>query len=168
MRVPLRWNVNPRIILLDPELNPERFTFELYFRDPQVLMIVQSRFQEYIATTPASKKRGIHLCGDVSRHLPLIHEKLGVISFDTGFPINHGALRKALGPEVEVSGGPSVSLLQFGTPEQCYARSRDILQSGIKEGGRFILQEGNNLPPACPLDNLRAVYAACLEFGRYE
>lgn len=362
-RVPLRWNINPRIILLDPALNPERFTFERYFCDPQVLMTVQARFQEYIAktlsqtcdtvsdlpetwnfyvdnqnihdgayfgapvifedgncpsnvpslteadvdeflardfskpldnpwiktrlafhaelckaakdftyagrkgkvapfstgfdgpvtigtilmgadifmmlgtdtekailfmkklmeaalvrnkalvefsgtpwqkgswgnladdsvqlvssamyeelilplhewwysansaTTPASKKRGIHLCGDVSRHLPLIHEKLGVISFDTGFPINHGALRKALGPDVEISGGPPVSLIQFGTPEQCYAGARDILQSGIKEGGRFLLQEGNNLPPACPLENLCAIYAACLEFGWFK
>ena len=362
-RVPLRWNVNPRVILLDPALNPEGFTFERYFRDPQVLMTVQARFQEYrattlsrtcdlagdlpatwnfgvdnqntydgayfgaevvfeagncpsnlpnmtegdvdgflardfsrplentwirerlafhaelgkaakdftyagrkgrvaplgmgfdgpvtigavlmgadifmllgddpekavrfmqkmmeavlmrnqalaglsgtpwqkgasgsladdsiqlvsnemyaewilplhewwfsatSATTPASQKRGMHLCGDVSRHLPLIHAKLGVSSFDTGFPIDHGALRQALGPDVEISGGPPVSLLQFGSPEQCYASARDILRSGIKEGGRFILQEGNNLPPACPPANLRAVYAACLEFGRYD
>ena len=118
-------------------------------------------------TTPASKKRSIHLCGDVMRHLPLIHEKLGVVAFDTGFPLDHGALRRALGPDVEVSGGPHVALLREGTPEACAARAREILQSGIMKGGRFILQEGNNLPPRCPLENLTAVYEACLEFGRY-
>ena len=48
-RVPLRWNVNPRIILLDPALNPEGFTFEQYSRDPLTLMTVQARFQEYQA-----------------------------------------------------------------------------------------------------------------------
>jgi hypothetical protein len=44
---------------------------------------------------------------------------------------------------------------------------RRILESGIMEGGRFILQEGNNLPPCVPLENLEAVYATCQEFGRY-
>ena len=147
--------------------------------DDSIQLISPAMYEEWIlplhewwyssssATTPASKKRGIHLCGNVSRHLPLIHEKLGVVSFDTGFPIDHGALRKALGTDVEISGGPHVGLLQTGTPQQCYVCARDILLSGIKEGGRFILQEGNNLPPACPMDNLRAVYAACLEFGAH-
>lgn len=118
-------------------------------------------------TTAATGRRGIHLCGNATRHFPLIHERLGVESFDTGFPVDHGALRKALGPDVEISGGPQVSLLQTGTPDQCYARAREILRSGIMTGGRFILQEGNNLPPACPLENLSAVYSACLDYGRY-
>ena len=119
-------------------------------------------------TTPASRRRSIHLCGDATRHFPTIHRKLGVVSFDTGFPVDHGALRKALGPEVEISGGPHVGLLRDGTPEQCAARTKEILSSGVKEGGRFILQEGNNLPPCCPLPNLAAVYETCIEHGRYD
>lgn len=118
-------------------------------------------------TTAATGKRGIHLCGDATRHFPTIHQELGVESFDTGFPVDHGRLRRELGPEVEISGGPEAELLREGTPEQCAARAREILQSGIMEGGRFILQEGNNLPPCCPLANLQAVYETCLEFGCY-
>jgi len=49
-RVPLRWNTNPRIILLNPELNPEGYTFEQYFTDPLVTLMVQARHQEYLAT----------------------------------------------------------------------------------------------------------------------
>lgn len=116
-------------------------------------------------TTPASKKRSIHLCGDVMRHLPILHKKLGVFSFDTGFPVDHGLLRRQLGPDVEISGGPHVSLLRNGTPGECARRAKEILQSGIMTGGRFILQEGNNLPPCCPLENLSAVYATSLEHG---
>lgn len=118
-------------------------------------------------TTPTVGQRGMHLCGDVSHLLPLIHERLGVSSFDTGFPIDHGALRRALGDDVEISGGPHIALLQHGTPEHCAQRAREILRSGIMSGGRFILQEGNNLPPCCPLENLAAVYETCLEYGRY-
>jgi uroporphyrinogen-III decarboxylase len=116
-------------------------------------------------TTPVSRNRGIHLCGDVMRHLPLLSRKLGIVSFDTGFPIDHGRVRRELGPDVEISGGPHVALLSNGTPAECAKRTREILESGVKQGGRFILQEGNNLPPCCPLDNLRAVYETCLEYG---
>ena len=89
------------------------------------------------------------------------------MSFDTGFPIDYGRVRRELGPDVEISGGPHVALLRNGTPAECASRAKEILQSGIKEGGRFILQEGNNLPPCCPMANLQAVYEACLEFGGY-
>ncbi len=118
-------------------------------------------------TTPASKQRGMHLCGDATRHFKTIRDKLGVSSFDTGFPVDHGALRRVLGPEVEISGGPRAALLERGTPDECAEAARKILRSGIMEGGRFILQEGNNLPPRTPIANLKAVYGACLESGVY-
>ncbi len=118
-------------------------------------------------STVSSRNRGMHLCGDATRHFPLLVERLGVVSFDTGFPVDHGALRAALGEEIEIFGGPEISLLLHGTPEACYQRAKSILQSGIMRGGRFILQEANNLPPRVPVANLAAVYAACLEFGRY-
>jgi uroporphyrinogen-III decarboxylase len=148
IRVPLRWCVNPRIIILNPELNPGKYTFEDYFNDPEAMIKVQAIFYEYIAIE--------------------LSKKLGIVSFDTGFPINHGELRKQLGPDVEVSGGPEVSLLHAGTPEACFKKAKEILESGIKEGGKFILQEGNNLPPCCPPENLAAVYEACLTYGKYE
>ena len=50
IRVPLRWNVNPRIVLLNPKLNPEGYSFEAYSIDPQVTLTIQARFQEYCAT----------------------------------------------------------------------------------------------------------------------
>lgn len=119
-------------------------------------------------TRPQDMRRSIHLCGDATRHFKTIHEQLGVISFDTGFPVDHGWLRAELGDDVEISGGPRVDLLKSGTTDECFAAARDILQSGIMRGGRFILQEANNLPPSVPMANLQAVYAACQEFGRYD
>ena len=110
----------------------------------------------------------MHLCGDATRHFPLIHRELRVDSFDTGYPVDHGALRAALGPDVEICGGPEVQLLLDGAPDDVYARTRDILTSGVMEGGRFILREANNLPPAVPEANLAAMYRACLEHGDYE
>lgn len=109
--------------------------------------------------------RGIHLCGDATRHFPLIHQELNVVSFDTGFPVDHGMLREQLGDDVEIQGGPEVAILLGGSAQQVYERSKAILLSGIKRGGRFLFHEGNNLPPNVPEDNLAAMYQAGLDFG---
>lgn len=107
-------------------------------------------------------KRSIHLCGDAQRHFRTIHERLGAVAFDTGFPVDFGALRRDLGPDVTISGGPSVPFFIDDDPQPLLEETRRILKSGILEGGRFILQEGNNLPP---LANLRACEMFC-ELGR--
>ena len=111
--------------------------------------------------------RSIHLCGDATHLFPIIHKELNVTSFDTGFPVDFAKLRAELGPDVEISGGVEVPLIMNGTADQVYERSKEILLSGIKEGGRFIFQEGNNLPPCAPVANLATMYEACREFGRY-
>ena len=109
----------------------------------------------------------IHLCGDASRHFCLLRDELGIQSFDTGFPIDFGRVRQQVGPGVEISGGPSVMLLQTSSPAQVRVEVQRILASGIMEGSRFILREGNNLAPGIPLENLWAMYDAVKEFGRY-
>ncbi len=40
-RVHVLLATNPRIILLDPALNREGYTFEQYFQDPRVMLTVQ-------------------------------------------------------------------------------------------------------------------------------
>lgn len=109
----------------------------------------------------------IHLCGDATRHFPTLHEELNVCSFDTGFPVDHGPLRDALGEDVEIFGGPEVGLLVTGPAEAVYQRTKQILLSGVKRGGRFVLREGNNLPPKVSEANLAAMYRACLDHGGY-
>lgn len=119
--------------------------------------------QEFGAEGPNS----IHLCGDATHLFRTIRDELKVTHFDTGFPVDHGRLRRELGPDVTIQGGPHVEVLRTGTPEAIRAETRRILQSGVTEGGRFILREGNNLAPGTPPENVAAMYQACQEFGRY-
>ena len=109
----------------------------------------------------------MHLCGDATRHFETIKRELHVNSFDTGYPVDHGDLRKKLGNDVQIMGGTEAHIISDGTPEQVYKRTREILESGIMEGGRFILRDANNLPPNCPEENLAAMYNCCLEHGNY-
>jgi len=129
--------------------------------------MVMPHHRRFYDTFLPNKPRSIHLCGDATRHFRTMRDELNVRSFDTGFPVDFAWLRRELGPDVEILGGPPVSLLLHGTPEAVYERTKEILLSGIKEGGRFILREGNNLPPMTPEDNLAAMYKACLDYGWY-
>lgn len=133
----------------------------------QMVFPFHQRMKEELMQDP-SHPIGIHLCGDVQRHLLFLRDRLNVRSIDTGFPIDLGQARRDLGPDVELLGGPSVPLLYQGSPEQVRADTIRILQSGVMEGGKFILREGNNLAPGTPLENLWTMYETGKEYGRYD
>lgn len=82
------------------------------------------------------------------------------MEFETGFPVDFGTLRKELGPQIILQGGPTVMLLHDGTPEEVSLETRRILNSGVCGNGNFILREANNLAPHTPLANLVAMYQA--------
>jgi len=109
----------------------------------------------------------MHICGDVQRHFPTLRDELNIRTFDTGFPIRWETLRDEVGEEVTISGGPHIEVLRLGTPGTVRAETKRILQSGIMRGGKFLIREGNNLPPLTPLANLTAMYEAVKEYGRY-
>jgi uroporphyrinogen-III decarboxylase len=109
----------------------------------------------------------MHLCGDATHHFKFLRDTLNVQGFDTGFPVRHGELRAELGPHVTINGGPSVPFLCSHGPQEVEAETRRILESGVTEGGRFVLREGNNLPPEAPLENVLAMVRANRRWGRY-
>ena len=144
--------------------------------DDSIAMLGIKQYREHIlphhryyyeSINPEGGKRSMHLCGDATRHFPILHEELGVATFDTGFPVDSGRLRRELGTDVAIMGGVEVATLVNGTPDQVYARSKEILTSGIMEGGRFVFREGNNLPPNVPWCNLASMYQAAFDFGQY-
>jgi uroporphyrinogen-III decarboxylase len=136
------------------------------YADDAVQMLSTDMVREFIVPVHRKMKEAlttgdrisIHLCGDATRHFKLLRDELGVYSFDTGFPVDFAWLRQELGPEVEILGGPRTTLLHDGAPEQVSREVRRILESGIMEGGRFILREANDLAPGTPLQNLAAMY----------
>jgi hypothetical protein len=109
----------------------------------------------------------IHLCGNVGHLLPTLRDELKMMSFDTGYPLDFAAARKAVGPEVHIYGGPRTSLLRRGTPEAIEAEVARILSSGVREGGKFVLRDANNVSPNTPLESIEAMYAACLRLGGF-
>ncbi len=142
--------------------------------DDSVAMISTEAYRQHVmphhrrlcAALATDSPRGIHLCGDATRLFPTLRDELNVWSFDTGFPVDFGKLRRELGPRARINGGPHVELLMSATPETVRREVRRILTSGVLEGGLFVLREGNNLAPRTPLENIEAMYRAGIEFGR--
>jgi uroporphyrinogen-III decarboxylase len=99
--------------------------------------------------------------------MPLVKQELNIGIWDAGFPVDYGAMRRALGPEVQINTGPTVASLLHGTPEEAEAESKRILESGIMDGGKFILREANNLSPRTPVENIAAMYQAAKKYGLY-
>lgn len=143
------------------------------FADDSVAMISTAMYREHVLphhrqlcdalATPTP--RSIHLCGDATRHFRTLRDELNIQSFDTGFPVDFGPLRRELGPKVRIQGGPKVDFLIRATPGEVRGEVKRILQSGVLDGGMFVLREGNNLAPGTPLENTEAMYHAGREFG---
>lgn len=109
----------------------------------------------------------IHLCGNVERLMPTLKSELNLNVWDAGFPLDHGAARAALGPDIQIQTGPRVSTLLHCTPDRVDDECRSILESGIMDGGKFVLREANNLSPCTPVENVAAMYEAAREYGMY-
>jgi len=148
----------------------------LWFADDSIALLSGDTYRElilphhkaYVATdTVAGAPVNVHLCGDSSRHFVTVRDELGATAFDTGFPVDHGKIRRELGPDITIYGGPHVELLLHGTPSEVAAETRRILRSGVMEGGKFVLREANNLAPRTPMANLQAMYDTCKVEGIY-
>jgi len=144
------------------------------FADDSIALISPAMYREHLLpyhrrlceALATSAPRSIHLCGDATRHFRTLRDELNVKTFDTGFPVDFGAVRRELGPDVRIQGGPHVHFLMQATPAEIREEVRRILQSGVLDGGFFVLREGNNLAPGTPLENTEALYHAGREFGQ--
>ncbi len=146
------------------------------FADDAIALISTKQYEEFVL--PYHRRileefsdgghTGIHLCGDATRHFKFLRDTLNVYAFDTGFPVDFGWLRRELGPDVQINGGPTIMLLKNGTPGEIRQEVKRICESGIMQGGRFVLREANNLAPCTSIENIEAMYTAAKEFGRYK
>jgi uroporphyrinogen-III decarboxylase len=148
---------------------------KFYFADDAIALISTKHYQEYVY--PYHKRivdefadgsfAGIHLCGDATRHFGFLASHLHVKSFDTGFPVDHGKLRKELGTEVEIKGGPTIMVIKDGKTDHIRSEVKRICGSGVMEGGKFVLIAANNVAPKTPAANIMEMYEAAKLYGRY-
>jgi hypothetical protein len=147
------------------------------FADDAIVMLSPDMYCDFVlpchrrifeALCEPGADRSMHLCGDAQRFFPIIQKELGVMQFDTGFPIDFAALYDELSPETRIYGGVMTGMLLSGTTEQIDAEVRRILSSGVmQKSRRFVLREANSLAPRTPFENVNQMYRTCLEVGFY-
>ena len=145
-----------------------------FYADDSIAMLSTEQFKEFIL--PYTRRIfdefhdgngcGIHLCGNATHHFKFLAETFNVKFFDTGFPVDHGWLRSQLGPDIEIRGGPTIMTVKEGPPEKIEAEVKRICESGVMDGGKFILIAANNLAPCTPVKHLQALYEAGRKHGR--
>jgi uroporphyrinogen-III decarboxylase len=155
---------------------PEK-TPSFSFADDSIAMLSPEDYKRFIlpfhkklvsALSTGEKPNGFHLCGDATRHFKTIRDDLNVRSFDTGFPVRHGALIKELGSEVQISGGVHVDILKSGGPEAVEKETKRILDEVKPLSRSFIIKEANNVSPRTPPENLLAMYNTVKKYGFFE
>ena len=144
------------------------------YADDSIAMFSTEQFKEFVL--PYTRRLfnefydgngcNIHLCGDATHHFKFLADTFNVKAFNTGFPVDHGWLRKQLGPDIQIDGGPTIMLVKDGTPEQIETEVKRICESGVMEGGKFVLIAANNLAPCTPVENIRALYDAGKKYGK--
>lgn len=157
--------------MLGQEPKPQAFAFA----DDSIELVSTAVYAEFVLPCHERLIRAlagdgphwIHLCGDVQRHMPLIKSELNVMTWDAGFPMDYAAARRDLGLDFRIHTGPRVSTLLHGSPADVEMETRQILDSGIAEGGQFILREANNLCPCTPAENVAAMYYAARKYGMF-
>lgn len=145
------------------------------FADDSIELLSRETYREFVL--PCHKRlintfsnggpNSIHLCGKAYHHFKTLKEELNIQDFDTGFPTDLGRARKELGTEVLLRGNINPELLRRGPDEKIEKAVKDLLSSGVMEGGKFILCDGSNVAPGTPEKHFQVMYETGRRYGQY-
>ena len=106
----------------------------------------------------------LHMCGHTNHLLKILADDLQINELQGfGWEVDLERIGQAMGARVVLDGNVSPLLIASGTPEEVRAASRRVLEKLAPYGG-FILQDGNNIAPGSPIENINAMMAAAKDF----
>jgi len=128
-------------------------------------------FESFIAIAKHYGLRVMHhTCGSVRPLVPLMIERgLDVLQSlqPEAADMDAGMLKQEFGKRLAFHGGISIQkTLPFGTPREVRDEVRDRIQA-LAPGGGYILCTAHNIQADTPVENVRALLDAYLEFGGY-
>ncbi len=109
----------------------------------------------------------LHMCGKAGHLLEIFTNELKINEFQGfGWEVDLERVRDVMGGKVVVLGNINPLTIANGTPEQVKAETRKVIEILAPSGG-LIIQDGNNIAPESPLENINAMMEAAEEYGRY-
>jgi uroporphyrinogen-III decarboxylase len=145
------------------------------FADDSIQLLSEATYREFVmpchqrllAEFSKGGPNSIHLCGNVQRFLPLLQHELNIQTFDLGFPVDLGQVRRDLGPEAMLRGNLHPQILRDGPVSLIREQTARILRSGVMDGRKYVFCEGNNVAPQTPIEHFQAAYETARAVGVY-
>jgi uroporphyrinogen decarboxylase len=109
----------------------------------------------------------LHMCGATDHLLEIFRDDLAIHEFQGfGYQVHLGRIAAVMGGRVVLIGNVNPMLIHAGTPEEVREATRKVIETlGPYRG--LIVQDGSNVPPGSPLENINAMMDAAERYGRY-
>ncbi|MBL8133441.1 MAG: hypothetical protein JNL42_16390 [Anaerolineae bacterium] len=109
----------------------------------------------------------LHMCGKSDHLLEIFRDDLKINELQGfGYQVSLDRIASVLAGRVVLIGNINPMLIHDGTPEQVRQAARQVIEKLAPSRG-LILQDGNNIPPGSPLENINAMMEAAETYGRY-
>jgi uroporphyrinogen-III decarboxylase len=108
----------------------------------------------------------MHMCGQTNHLLDIFTNKLKINELQGfSYQVNLDRIAQIMGGKVVLLGNVSPMLIASGTPEQVKIATIKVLEKLAHCGG-LIIQDGNNIAPETPIENINAMMAASKAYGQ--
>ncbi len=109
----------------------------------------------------------LHMCGHTNHLLRTFADDVQINELQGfGWEVDLDRIGEIMGGRVVLLGNVSPLLIANGTPEQVKEATRRVIEKLASYHG-LIIQDGNNVAPGSPVENINAMMAAAEEYGRY-
>ncbi len=109
----------------------------------------------------------MHMCGHTNHLLRTLADDLQINELQGfGWEVDLDRIAEVMGGRVVLLGNVSPLLIANGTPAEVKEATRRVIARLARYGG-LIIQDGNNIAPGSPAENINAMMAAAEEYGRY-
>ena len=106
------------------------------------------------------------MCGTADHLLDIFVDDLCIHEFQGfGYEVDLARIARVMGGKVVLLGNVNPMLIRSGTPAQVREATRRVIEVLAPLRG-FIVQDGNNIPPGSPLENINAMMEAAETYGR--
>jgi uroporphyrinogen decarboxylase len=109
-----------------------------------------------------------HMCGRSDHLLETFRDGLAIhVLQGFGWAVDLDTIARVMGGKVVLIGNVDPRLILSGTPDDVREATRRVIDKLARFRG-FIVQDGNNIPPGSPLENINAMMEATERYGRYD
>lgn len=110
----------------------------------------------------------LHMCGKSDHLLEIFRDDLRINELQGfGYQVDLDRIADVMGGRVVLIGNVNPMLIRSGTPEQVRDATRTVIEKLAHYRG-LIIQDGNNIPPDSPLENINAMMEAAELYGVYD